>query len=293
MNWKVVLGLMIFLAVMMASSYTMLIPFLPLYLTTELGASEESVNLWSGAVFAITFVISAIMTPLWGRLSDRTGRKLMILRSSIMLTVVYFVGGLVQTPLQLFFMRVLQGFAAGLWPACMAMLSAYMPRDKLGLSMGLMQSANICGGIIGPLLGGVLATLVGMRNSFFVGAAGLFIITLLTLFCLKEPPREEAAEAAPQAKGAAKGENGKGEASVADSQAAAVSLFKNRSVICLLIAAGLTNMAIMQLQPVLTLYLRKLDGSTADNLMLLSGLADIVQYFLGISTFPSAVNQHI
>ena len=82
MNWKLCLGLLVFFALLMSSSYTLLVPFLPVYLVRELGAQSEDVNLWAGIVFAITFAISAVVSPLWGRLADRTGRKLMMLRSS-------------------------------------------------------------------------------------------------------------------------------------------------------------------------------------------------------------------
>lgn len=254
MNWKLCLGLLVFFALLMSSSYTLLIPFLPIYLVRELGSDPENVNLWSGLVFAVTFAISAVVSPLWGRLSDRTGRKLMMLRSSILLCVCYFLGGIVETPLQLFLMRALQGFAAGLWPACLAMLSAYVPKSHIGIAMGLMQSANICGGIIGPLLGGVLATAFGMRNSFFVGSAVLFSITLLTIIFIKEPPRLNV----PTPK--------KNTLKVKPP-----SLLKLPGIMPLLLAAGLTMLVIQQVQPVMTVYIGTFKEAQADNLMLVSG----------------------
>lgn len=255
MNWKAVLAFMVLFAVLMASSYTMLIPFLPIYLESELGADAKSVNMWSGVVFAVTFAISAVVAPLWGRLSDRTGRKLMMLRSSILLAVAYFLGGIVQTPFQLFLMRVVQGFAAGLWPACLAMLSAYVPKNRIGIAMGLMQSANICGGIIGPLLGGVLATAFGMRDSFFVGAGGLSLITIITIIFIKEPPREKPAAAAQE--GAPKPRR--------------ESLLKDRGILALMLAAGFTSLVIMQVQPVMTVYIATFGEVSKENLMMLSG----------------------
>ena len=171
MNWKIVLALLVSFALLMSSSYTMLIPFLPIYLDKELGASRESLSMWSGLVFAISFAISAFAAPLWGKLSDKMGKKPMIIRSSVLIAITYFLAGIVTTPFELFLVRAFQGVAAGLWPACLVMLSAYAPKKKLGFAMGLMQSANITGSILGPLLGGILATSFGMRNSFFIGAA--------------------------------------------------------------------------------------------------------------------------
>ncbi len=255
MNWKILLSLMILFAVMMAASYTMLIPFLPVYLTQELGATADNVNLWSGVIFAVTFAISAFVAPIWGRMSDKTGRKLMMLRSSVLLALTYFLGGLVESPFQLFLVRVLQGFAAGLWPACLAMMSAYVPRNKIGIAMGLMQSANICGGIIGPLLGGLLATGVGMRNSFFVGAAALSLITVITIFCVKEPPRQKQTAAVPDPK-----------------KSGNRAMLHDKGILALLCAAGLTNMVIMEMQPIMTVYINELLADSTQNLVLISGM---------------------
>ena len=54
MNWKVVLGLLTCNVLFMSASYTMLIPFLPLYLTSELGVADADVNLWAGTAFSVT-----------------------------------------------------------------------------------------------------------------------------------------------------------------------------------------------------------------------------------------------
>lgn len=102
MNWKVLLTILTLAATLMSSSYTMLIPFLPVYLTKELGVTEH-VNLWSGAVFSVTFLVSTFMAPIWGAMSDKGSRKLMAIRSAVLLSLAYTLGGLVQTPTQLFF----------------------------------------------------------------------------------------------------------------------------------------------------------------------------------------------
>ena len=163
MGWKVVLAVLTGNVIFMASSYTMLIPFLPMYLTHELGVPMESVNLWAGAVFSASFIVSAIMAPIWGRMADTHGKRLMAIRASLLLSVSYFLGGVVSSPLELVGMRTFQGFAAGLWPMDLAIMTLYAPPDKLGVCLGIMQSAMTAGGVIGPLLGGVLAEAFGMR----------------------------------------------------------------------------------------------------------------------------------
>ena len=90
-NWKFCLAILTCNVVFMSSSYTMLIPFLPMYLTRELGVDAASVNIWSGVVFSSTFLISAIMAPIWGRMADRRGKRLMAIRASLLLSISYFL----------------------------------------------------------------------------------------------------------------------------------------------------------------------------------------------------------
>ena len=75
MNWKAVLAILTCNVVLMSASYTMLIPFLPTYLINELGVTSDNVNMWSGIIFSVTFIVSAVMAPIWGKLSDKKGRS--------------------------------------------------------------------------------------------------------------------------------------------------------------------------------------------------------------------------
>ena len=132
MHWKIVLAILTINILFMSASYTMLIPFLPMYLTRELGVTENSVHLWSGIVFSASFLISAIMAPIWGKMADTRGKRTMALRASFLLSISYFLGGIVQSPEQLTLMRLFQGFASGLWPMDLAIMTLYAPPEKLG-----------------------------------------------------------------------------------------------------------------------------------------------------------------
>lgn len=252
MSWKILLAMMVTFALMMSSSYTMLIPFLPIYMQSELGATADNVSLWSGVTYAITFAISAFVSPIWGKLSDKMGKKPMIIRASFLLAITYFLGGIVRTPFELFLVRAFQGIASGLWPACLVMMSACVPKNKIGISMGLMQSANICGGIIGPLLGGILATAFGMRNSFYVGAVALSLITVTTILFIKEPP------VAPE-KETNKAQN-----------TSYLSFIKDKNILILLLCVCMTNLVILQIQPIVSLYVQQLSHNS-DKAVLLTG----------------------
>ena len=269
MNWKVVLAVLTGNVIFMASSYTMLIPFLPMYLTHELGVSFEDVNLWSGAVFSASFVVSAIMAPIWGRLADTRGKRLMAIRASLLLSVSYFLGGVVSSPLELVGMRTFQGFAAGLWPMDLAIMTLYAPPDKLGVCLGVMQSAMTAGGVIGPLLGGVLAEAFGMRASFFVASAALMLNCIVFIFIIKEPPdpsRKEAAERKKDAPGA-------------------FSLLRVPVLRALLFSSATMQMVILILQPIMTTYITTLAGNLP-NIIFVSGLIFSLGGFAGVIAAP-------
>ena len=269
MNWKAVLAILTCNVVLMSASYTMLIPFLHLYLINELGVTSDNVNMWSGIIFSVTFIVSAVMAPIWGKLSDKKGRKPMAVRAGVGLAITYFICGIVSSPIQLMFARILQGFAAGLWPAELAIMSSYAPKEKLGFCMGVMQGALTAGGVIGPLLGGVLASVFGMRVSFFISAGALALITLITLIFIKEPPREAKT---PEQLALAK-------------EAEKVNLLKIPMIRRMLECAVVIQMAILILQPILTLYVAELHHSM-DNVIMLSGMVFSLGGFAGAISAP-------
>jgi len=248
-NWRVVLGILTLNVTLMAAGYAMLIPFLPIYLLEELHVDPAEVKMWSGAIFSITFFLGGIMAPIWGRIADKKGKKLMALRAGCGLAIVYTLGGLVTSPLQLFLVRTLQGFAAGLYSVFLAMTSASVPSDKLGFSMGVFQSGLTIGNVMGPLLGGTLATIFGMRMSFFVAGGFLALITAVTWFLLPEPPRDE--------KAAVNGEN--------------KAVLKNPAVQETLLYVTITFLMILLVQPILSLYVKELMQGEG-NVVFLSGL---------------------
>lgn len=251
----------------MSGSYTMLIPFLPMYLTTELGVDAASVNLWSGVVFSASFVVSAIMAPIWGRMADRRGKRLMAIRASLLLSISYFLGGIVTTPLQLTFMRMFQGFASGLWPMELAIMTIYAPPQKLGISLGIMQGGLTAGGIIGPLFGGLLAEYFGMRTSFFLAAGALFFNFIMLVFFVKEP---DAGKASSRAK---------------EEAVPHKSLWKAPVIRHMLICSALVQVVILIVQPIMTTYISHLAGQI-DNLMLVSGFVFSLGGFAGAITAP-------
>jgi MFS family permease len=159
-------------------------PFLPLYVW-ELGVTEpHRIAVWSGVLAAVTPAVSGLLAPLFGRLADRFGRKLMLIRSLVGFTVIIAAMGLVTTVEQLLAARVLQGLFAGFTPMAMAVASVSAPREKVPTAIGMVQSAQLLSAAVGPAAGGYVASHFGIRYAFFVTAAmcALALIGLIFLF---------------------------------------------------------------------------------------------------------------
>ena len=170
----------------LAICYTMIIPFLPIYLL-ELGVPKDDVALWSGLVFGITFLIAGIMAPIWGKIADNKGKKRMALRAGFAIAVSYVLIGMVSNEYELLLGRAFVGFANGFYPAAMTMVSLSVDEKQLGRALGIFQTGLILGNVVGPFLGGAIESIVGMRPVFYVSGAAVLIATLAVLFFVKEP----------------------------------------------------------------------------------------------------------
>lgn len=149
----------------------LVVPFLPFFIRS-LGVTDESeLAHWSGLVFAGPFFLSFIATPLWGTLGDRYGRKLMVVRAIFGLAISQVLIGFSQDVYQLFFFRIVQGAISGFIASALALVSTNTPKERIGYAIGLMQSATAGGMVLGPLIGGLLADLIGYREIFFITGA--------------------------------------------------------------------------------------------------------------------------
>jgi DHA1 family multidrug resistance protein-like MFS transporter len=163
-------------------------PFLPVYVR-ELGVTDPAmIALWSGLLSAVTPAVSGLLSPLFGRLADRFGRKLMLIRSLAGFTVIIGAMGLVTSVQQLFVARLLQGLFAGFSPMAMAVASVSAPRDRVSVAIARVQGAQLISVAIGPAAGGLVASQLGTRAAFFV-TAGMCLVSLVALVVLFEEAR--------------------------------------------------------------------------------------------------------
>src|SRR2546425_9406494 len=145
-------------------------PFLPLYIR-ELGVTDPAkIALWSGLQAAATPAVSGFLSPLFGRLADRFGRKMMLIHSLVGFVVIVAAMGLVTSVQQLFLARLIMGLFAGFTPMAMALATVSAPRDKVPAAIGMVQSAQLLSVAVRPAIGGYVASHFGMRYAFFATA---------------------------------------------------------------------------------------------------------------------------
>ncbi len=161
-------------------------PFIPLYVR-ELGVTDVAdVTRWSGLLLSGPFMLSFIATPVWGALGDRYGQKLMVVRALMGSSLCYMGMASVASVGALFAWRLTLGSVSGFLAAGMALVSVTVPDGRRGYALGLMQSVVPAAGLIGPLLGGVLADLIGFRAIFYVTGAVSAVGSLVAALTLTE-----------------------------------------------------------------------------------------------------------
>ncbi|WP_266182904.1 MFS transporter [Dyella humicola] len=184
--WKRNLAVSTFGSFTTLVSLSMLLPFLPLYVE-QLGVQPASaVVQWSGVAFGATFLGTAITAPLWGHLADRFGRKPMLVRAAIGMAVLMSLIGMAHNVVELVVLRLLAGLVGGYASASVVMIGTQAPRDKSGWALGVLSTGALTGNLVGPLVGGFLPGLVGIRGTFFVGGAMIALAAAATIFLVRE-----------------------------------------------------------------------------------------------------------
>ena len=169
--------------------YTLVIPFLPIYVR-QLGIeSTAGVAFWSGLLISASPLVASLAGPLWGRVGDRWGMELMAKRSTIFNAVLWFSMGLAQNVYQLLALRAALGLLGGFNSVSVAMLTQNSPRDRVPQLIGTMQFVSILAAALGPFFGGIVANLIGVRATFFVTGIVMLgsVISVFSLYRNAEP----------------------------------------------------------------------------------------------------------
>lgn len=184
--WEKNLLVLWFGTFMAGIGFSLVMPFMSLYIDTLGDFSPHALNLWSGLAFSATFLVTTIISPWWGRLADQKGRKIMLLRASLGMAVVLASMGLVTNVYQLVGLRLLQGVFSGYISNATALVATGTPKERSGQVLGTLATGSVTGQLLGPLVGGIIASAFGYRLTFFITGSILFLVFLLSLIFVHE-----------------------------------------------------------------------------------------------------------
>ncbi|EJJ28465.1 MFS transporter [Rhizobium sp. CF142] len=218
---------------------TLLLPFLPLYVE-ELGVNDHAAIVqWSGIAYGATFFAAACVAPLWGRLGDIYGRKLMLVRASLGMTIAISLMGMAGSVWQLVALRLFVGLAGGYASGSMVLVATQTPKDRSAWALGVLSSGIMAGNLVGPLIGGALPPIIGIRGTFMAAGGMIFLAFLATTFLIKEE-KSAARKQAAKASGGWKSIPDKG------------------PVVAMLATGLLLMLANMSIEPIITVYVAQL-----------------------------------
>lgn len=262
--WKknlFVLSIAVFIA---GIAFSEIMPFLSLYINTLGNFSHQQLNFWSGIVYSGTFIVSAVVSPWWGKLADKKGRKPMILRAGIGMSVVIACMGLVQNVWQLLLLRMLQGVFAGFISNSNALVATETPKTNSGQALGTIASATTAGTLLGPLVGGALTSIFSYRITFMITGGLLLLCSILVLFFVHEDDfKPVTAKKLDKASGVIK------------------SLRLPHLIFGLLLTTLIIQAANNSINPIVSLYIRQLLNGHG-NVVFISG---VIAALPGIATF--------
>jgi DHA1 family multidrug resistance protein-like MFS transporter len=167
-SWQRTLYIMLFAQFVSAIGFSMIFPFLPLYIQALGTNSSLSLEFWMGMVFTSQGLTMMVASPIWGAMADRFGRKIMVERAMFGGAVLLFLMGFVRSAEELVLIRAIQGLVTGTVPAANALVAATAPRERSGYAMGALQMGFWSGLALGPLIGGFIADTWGFRAAFIV-----------------------------------------------------------------------------------------------------------------------------
>jgi MFS family permease len=237
--WKRNLIVCVFGSFTTIVAMTLLLPFLPLYVE-QLGVTDHAAIVqWSGVAYGATFFTAALPAPLWGRLADRYGRKLMLIRASLGMAVAMSLIGMAHNVYELVGLRLLTGLLGGYASGSTVLVAAQTPKARSGWAIGVLSAGIMAGSLVGPLIGGILPPLIGIRSTFFIAGGVIFFTFLGTTFLIREGARP------PTARGS---KSRGGWALVPD----------RRPVLAMWVTGLLLMIANMSIEPIITVYVAQL-----------------------------------
>jgi len=178
-------------------SFSFVFPFIPLYIQS-LGVNEATeAAQWAGAVGAAAALSMSIVQPIWGNLSDRYGRRPMVIRSMFGGSLTLILMGMARSPMELVILRLIQGTVTGTVAASNTLVATSTPKHRLGYALGLMQMAIFVGNSVGPLVGGLISDHAGYPMAFYTSGVLMLVGGLVVVAFVREdftPPEKNSVQ---------------------------------------------------------------------------------------------------
>ena len=252
-TWKRTVYISLVCVFCTAFGVSQLAPILPFYFH-DLGVqTPEAMSLWSGLATGATYIIVCLAAPFWGRVADKKGRKITLIRSSFGMALCNILIAFQTTPEGVVLIRLIQGLVSGFYSASITLIASETPIERTGWALGLLASANLAGSLIGPLLGGYIADTVGIRNDFIIVGALMGLAGVLATIFIHE-------NYVPQP----------------NPEKLSIRKLKEQipefnSIIALCVASFIYAICIMSLQPVISVYIKGIVPSVTENLAFIAG----------------------
>ena len=252
-TWKRTVYISLVCVFCTAFGVSQLAPILPLYFH-DLGVqTPEAMSLWSGLATGATYIIVCLAAPFWGRVADKKGRKITLIRSSFGMALCNVFIAFQTTPEGVVLIRLIQGLVSGFYSASITLIASEAPIERTGWALGLLASANLAGSLIGPLLGGYIADTVGIRNDFIIvgiimGLAGVLATIFIHENYVPKPNPEKLSI-----------------------RKLKEQIPEFNSIVALCVASFIYAICIMSLQPVISVYIKGIVPSDTENLAFIAG----------------------
>ncbi|WP_295824766.1 MFS transporter [uncultured Veillonella sp.] len=252
-TWKRTVYISLVCVFCTAFGVSQLAPILPLYFH-DLGVqTPEAMSLWSGLATGATYIIVCLAAPFWGRVADKKGRKITLIRSSFGMALCNALIAFQTTPEGVVLIRLIQGLVSGFYSASITLIASETPIERTGWALGLLASANLAGSLLGPLLGGYIADTVGIRNDFIIvgalmGLAGVLATIFIHENYVPKPNPEKLSI-----------------------RKLKEQIPEFNSIVALCVASFIYAICIMSLQPVISVYIKGIVPSDTENLAFIAG----------------------
>ncbi len=221
-------------------AFSIVSPFLPTLLE-QVGATDN-IEVWSGWAFAASFYTSALLSPVWGTLADKYGRKPQIVRAGVGIGITYILMAFASSPIQIVGLRLLLGVFNGFIPTAVAMVATNTPEEHLGGALGTIQTGGAFGTVVGPLVGGLLSHYFGIQATLLIAGGSMFLATIVAVTGTTEVNKGDR----------------KLQIKIVDNVATAV---RQPLLLQMYLLIMVYNLSFQVIQPILPLFIEKLTGA--------------------------------